>query len=449
MRSPKRVFLAALFCVGVAAAAVVWLLDLTPVAWRRAGGRARASAASGSAQASHDTLVSPGAESRSAVYDVILDKFEDGGYATAVRYMAPIRDLGSLEELRDAVRGRGRRGLAALRSQYKRLHIDTPATREQTLEKVSLEQSIGFVHMYEGKFSEAAVWLERALESSRLPAVPAPVRNRLVAVLGIIAMRRGEIENCLDCIGPSSCIFPIRREAVQRNQAGSREAIRWFTTFLEQSPRDLRILWLLNLVYMTLGEYPDKVPRDYLLRIPLDRSSGGVGRFTNVAIPAGLGVRGANLAGGSVFDDFDGDSLPDLLTTSLDADLGASLYINRNDGTFEDRSARAGLTGQAYALNATRADFDNDGDLDVLLLRGAWETPLRLSLLRNNGDGSFEDVTVFSGLAEPIASESAAWGDYDNDGLVDLFVCGEYLPPGSAPRASRAIRAIVAGSTET
>jgi hypothetical protein len=80
----------------------------------------------------------------------------------------------------------------------------------------------------------------------------------------------------------------------------------------------------------------------------------------------------------------------------------------------------------------TRADFDNDGNLDVLLLRGGWENPMRLSLLRNKGYGQFEDVTVSSGMAEPIASEAAAWGDYDNDGLADLFVCGEYLrpPPG-------------------
>ncbi len=121
-----------------------------------------------------------------------------------------------------------------------------------------------------------------------------------------------------------------------------------------------------------------------------------MGRFANVASRVGLTVRGPNLAGGSIFDDFNGDGLPDLFTTSLDADLGASLYINRGDGTFEDRSASAGLGDQVYALNVTRADFDNDGDLDVLLLRGAWETPLRLSLLRNKGDGGFDDVTVAS-----------------------------------------------------
>jgi hypothetical protein len=138
------------------------------------------------------------------------------------------------------------------------------------------------------------------------------------------------------------------------------------------------------------------------------------------------------LAGGSIFDDFNGDNLPDLFTTSLDAELGATLLINRGDGTFEDRSSAAGLVDQVYALNVTRTDFDNDGDLDVLLLRGGWEKPLRLSLLRNDA-GTFLDVTAVSGLSEPIASESAAWGDYDNDGFVDVFVCGEYLPPGGAP----------------
>ena len=77
-------------------------------------------------------------------------------------------------------------------------------------------------------------------------------------------------------------------------------------------------------------------------------------------------------------------------------------------------------------MNASQADFDNDGRLDVLLVRGGWETPYPLSLLRNKGGGVFEDVTTAAGLAEPIASHSGAWGDFDNDGNVDLFVCGEF-----------------------
>ena len=132
------------------------------------------------------------------------------------------------------------------------------------------------------------------------------------------------------------------------------------------------------------------------------------------------------MAGGSLFDDFTGDGLPDLLTTSIDADLGASLFVNRGDGSFEDRSTTAGLIPQIYVLNLAQGDFDNDGDSDVVLLRGAWVGRARLSLLRNRGNGVFEDVTMSSGLGDPIASESAAWGDYDQDGRLDLFVCGEY-----------------------
>ena len=211
------------------------------------------------------------------------------------------------------------------------------------------------------------------------------------------------------------------------HQAGSREAIKQFTAYLERAPGDLRVRWILNVAYMTLGEYPEKVPPRYLILLDTFQSAVDVGRFQNVAPLVGLTSRGPNQAGGSVFDDFTGDGLPDLFTTSLDVDRGASLYVNRGDGTFVDRSEKAGLGDQVYALNVRHADFDNDGHLDVLLLRGGWEKPMRMSLLRNRGNGTFEDVTIASGLGEPIASESAAWGDYDNDGLVDLFVCGEYM----------------------
>ena len=436
MRSLIRGLLVFLCCVGLAAGVVIWLLDLAPAAWRHTERPDRSRSAGAAERAAQGSVSPTPVPERSNVFDIVLETFEDGGYRVANRHMAPIRDLGSLQELREAVRGRGRRGISKLRSQYDKLPQDSPPKREQTLEKLSLEQSLGILYMYEGKFLEAASWLERALETGRAAEIPASARNRLMAVLGVIAIRRGEIENCLECVGPSSCIFPIDKAAVHRNQSGSREAIRWFTAFLEQSPRDLRVIWLLNIAYMTLGEHPEKVPRKYLLPSDLFRSYGDVGRFENVAMPVGLGARGPNLAGGSVFDDFNGDGLADLFTTSLDADLGASLFLNRSDGTFEDRSAWAGLGDQVYALNVARADFDNDGNLDVLLLRGAWETPMRLSLLRNKGDGRFDDVTASAGLAEPIATESAAWGDYDNDGLVDVFVCGEYLPPGGPPTST-------------
>ncbi len=424
MRTLIRALLIGFLCVAAAFGAVTWLTGRGPATARRTDRTRPGLAASRS----------PGEREGPARFDVIAKEFEDGGFSTASRYTAPIRDPRSLQELREAIRGRGRRGIAALRAKHDALRLDSPPTREQVVERLRLERSIGYLYMYEGKFDEAANWIEGVV---RAPETPAAIRADLTAVLGIIALRRGEIENCLECVGPSSCIFPIDREAVHRNQAGSREAVRWFTAYLNDSPGDLRVIWLLNLAYMTLGEYPEKVPPRDLIPVELFRSKVDVGRFENVATRAGLGARGPNLAGGSIFDDFNGDGRPDLFTTSLDADLGASLFLNRGDGTFEDHSAAAGIGDQVYALNVTRADYDNDGDLDVLLLRGGWENPLRLSLLRNRGDGVFDDVTFASGLGEPIASESAAWGDYDNDGRLDLFVCGEYLAAVGDVSASR------------
>jgi len=424
MRFVVRVVLAGLFCIAVAAIAIFWIKNPDFAMQWRSDLRHNLATAT----AKKPAPVKPD----QAVYDLIEDRFEDGGYKRAMAYAAPVRDWTSLQELRESVRGRGRRGISELRGLYDKLQPDIPPTKQQLLEKASLEFSLGLLHMYEGKFLEAALWLEKSLASSQGPDFSDAQRNHLRAILGIVSLRRGEVENCLECVGPSSCIFPIVREAVHRNQAGSRDAVRWFTAYLQESPRDIRIIWLLNIAYMTLGEYPEKVPPRYLIPAELFRSKVDVGHFENVATRAGLTSRGPNLAGGSIFDDFNGDGLPDLFTTSLDADLGASLFINRGDGTFDDRSAFAGLGDQVYALNVTRADFDNDGNLDVLLLRGGWETPARLSLLKNQGNGKFEDVTLTAGLTEPIATESAAWGDYDDDGLVDLFVCGEFLAPGVA-----------------
>ncbi len=369
---------------------------------------------------------------------VFIDRlvFDSGVSSTATEFTGPIRDGRSLEEVSRAILGRYPRGMAAWRRRADRLVLGSPPTGEQAVTAIRTWRAIALLEMYEGRFAEAAPWLERAMAFSTTPGVPATERATSRVLLGLSALRRGELENCLECLGPSSCIFPIARDAVHRRPAGSREAIRQFTAYLEEWPGDLRIRWLLNLAYMTLGEYPDRVPPSYL--IPLDgfRSKVDVGRFENVATRAGLGVRGPALAGGAIFDDFNGDGLPDLLTTSIDPDRGASMFVNRGDGTFEDHSGAAGLDRQVYALNVTRADYDNDGNLDVLLLRGAWEKPARMSLLRNKGGGVFEDVTIAGGLGEPISSESAAWGDYDDDGLADVFVCGEYAAdPSGGPDA--------------
>jgi hypothetical protein len=76
-----------------------------------------------------------------------------------------------------------------------------------------------------------------------------------------------------------------------------------------------------------------------------------------------------------------------------------------------------------------QTDYDNDGQMDIFIVRGAWlRYPERPSLLRNQGNGTFADVTDKAGLLHPMNSICASWADYDNDGWLDLFVAGERQP---------------------
>ena len=97
-----------------------------------------------------------------------------------------------------------------------------------------------------------------------------------------------------------------------------------------------------------------------------------------------------------------------------------------------ERTEEAGFTGLYGGLNMIHADYDNDGDLDILVLRGAWLGDAGRhpnSLLRNDGTGRFRDVTLLAGLGdEHFPTQTAAWSDYDNDGDLDLFIGNESYP---------------------
>jgi ASPIC/UnbV protein/VCBS repeat protein len=256
--------------------------------------------------------------------------------------------------------------------------------------------------------------------------------------MGVAYMRYGEAENCLLNPAATSCILPIRGEAVHTKQNGSRQAIALFSDVLKTGTGvpalDLATRWLLNVAYMTVGEYPDKVPAPFLIPPNAFESEETIPQFRNIARE--LGLDAFNVAGSAIADDFDGDGDLDLVMTTADP-RGQLRYFRNEDGAFVDRTEQAGLRGLPGGLNVIQADYDNDGDVDVLVLRGGWlEASGRYpkSLLRNDGHGVFTDVTLDAGLARVhFPTQTAAWGDYDNDGDLDLYVGNESSSAVIAP----------------
>jgi hypothetical protein len=250
----------------------------------------------------------------------------------------------------------------------------------------------------------------------------------IIYVQGVASMRQGENDNCIRCRGESSCIVPIVPAAVHGNPTGSRRAIKHFTEYLEQFPDDVGIRWLLNVAHMTLGEYPLSVDPRYLMNLDrLFHSEFDIGKFRDVGDI--VGVNRLNQSGGAIMDDFDNDGLLDVVVTCADPRTGMRFYRNNGDGTFQNRTESAGLAGERGGLVCYQTDYNNDGRLDIFIARGAWlPYAVRPSLLRNDGDGAFTDVTAAAGLLEPVNSNASAWADYDNDGWLDLLIACEKQP---------------------
>jgi enediyne biosynthesis protein E4 len=169
----------------------------------------------------------------------------------------------------------------------------------------------------------------------------------------------------------------------------------------------------------------------------------GDGTFEDVTAKAGVGL-GDRVSVGATFADYDNDGWPDLFVTSTRG--GNVLFHNRGDGTFEDVTAKAGVSHVGHSQTPVFFDYDNDGYLDLYLTNTAhWTTdsfdfsggnyegkgslgslmtsPVEYNILyHNNGDGTFTDVTAKAGLRGRGWAGDVAVFDYNDDGFLDLFV---------------------------
>ena len=258
--------------------------------------------------------------------------------------------------------------------------------------------------------------------------------GQLMTMNAVCHLRMGEQANCLLNHNGDSCLFPIQGGGVHVLQRGSRDAIVLLSELLGKFPGDLRARWLLNIAYMTVGEYPEKVPPKWLIDPKRFASDYDLKRFPDVAASVGLDFE--ELAGGVIIEDFDNDGLLDVMKSGWGLYDQLRLFHNNGDGTFTERTEQAGLVGEIGGLNIKQCDYNNDGWMDVLVLRGAWlrtEGHYPVSLLRNNGDGTFTDVTEEAGLLRFHPTNSAVWFDYNGDGFIDLFIANESSGRDTSP----------------
>ena len=169
------------------------------------------------------------------------------------------------------------------------------------------------------------------------------------------------------------------------------------------------------------------------------------GSFSDVTEQAGLAHAGdSNYGMGVAVGDYDNDGFPDIYVTNFGRNI---LYHNNGDGTFTDVTAKAGVAAGGWSVSAGFFDYDNDGRLDLFVTRYLdWsvaksktcgsekptycppgEFPAITNILyHNRGDGTFEDVSVSSGIAAKKGHGlGVAFADYDGDGYTDIFVAND------------------------
>lgn len=158
--------------------------------------------------------------------------------------------------------------------------------------------------------------------------------------------------------------------------------------------------------------------------------NNGDGTFSDVSAEAGVDNPGCSA--GTAFGDYDGDGDLDIYVGGRESD--SALYRNNSDGTFTDVTDSAGVPGTQNAHGVMFGDYNNDGKID-LFIADASEGPN--ALYRNEGDGTFTDVTVEAGLGITDFSQSgAAFGDYDNDGNLDIYVTSREDKPNMLYRSN-------------
>ncbi|WP_026463459.1 CRTAC1 family protein [Adhaeribacter aquaticus] len=295
------------------------------------------------------------------------------------------------------------------------------------MDEASFTQARAHALLQLGEEQEAITLLENLLKKFEKNETNFNTKS-IKAELALAYLRLGERSNCVMHHSAQTCIFPIQGSGIHTQPVGSQKAVLLYQQLLTQYPDDLNYKWLINLAYMTLGQYENQKANPFFLPGLITETNQQVKPFTDVATHLKLDIK--NMGGGSIAEDFDNDGYIDLVTSSWDLGEHMHYFKNNGDGSFQDLSTESRLKDITGGLNIMQTDYNNDGYKDVFVLRGAWlkgkfgNQPN--SLLKNNGDGTFTDVTTTSGLLSLHPSPAATWNDFNNDGWVDVFIGNEH-----------------------
>ena len=179
----------------------------------------------------------------------------------------------------------------------------------------------------------------------------------------------------------------------------------------------------ISLAYGEQGKYsraeesaaaPEKVPAAIAVRfVPVTDEAGLAGK----PAPAGGNDPASSLGPGACFLDYDGDGRVDLFLPDNGPQGGMALYHNLGNGKFEDVTKQAGLDPALHGIGCTAGDYDNDGATDL-----AVSSSNGVLLLHNEKNGTFKDVTESAGIKSPGVSVGVTFIDYDHDGDLDLYI---------------------------
>lgn len=303
---------------------------------------------------------------------------------------------------------------------------------EKTPDDLHLQMQIAFQNIYAGTTQKGIDMLE-ALErnakfmndtiNNKKGKTDWSVADSVENYIALGYLRLGEQNNCLNNHNDQSCVFPITGGGIHTDKLPAEEAIRRYLALINKNPHDYLSIWLLNIACQANGSVPAEVPKKLIIpksRIPDEYN---IKRFNDIAVDLGIDNEGD--AGGIALDDFDNDGYTDIINGSANLRGQIKSFHNNGDGTFTDFTQKAGLPGAWEGLGMMQFDYNNDGWMDFFVTRGGWKYKagfLPPSLYKNNGNGTFTDVTIEAGLLHFAPSQTAEAADIDLDGDLDLFI---------------------------